>query len=50
MKLFKDKKYNYMNSYYDKVIKQLKQFSLYNRDGKFIKFQIDAILQSKNLN
>ena len=35
------------NTIYDKVIQQLKQFSLYDISGKFIKFQIDAILRKK---
>lgn len=35
-----------MNTNYDKVIQQLKQFSLYDRNGNFIKFQTDAILKS----
>jgi len=47
---FKDKKNNNMNTNYDKVIQQLKQFSLYDRNGKLIKFQIDAILKSVDVN
>jgi len=47
---FKDKKINIMNTNYDKVIQQLKQFSLYDRNGKLIKFQIDAILKSVDVN
>jgi len=34
---------NYM---YNKVMQQLKQFSLYDRNENLIKFQIDAILKS----
>jgi hypothetical protein len=37
-----------MNTYYNKIMKQLKQFSIYDKNGNFIKFQIDAILQTKN--
>jgi hypothetical protein len=35
-----------MNTHYDKVMKQLKQFSTYDTNGDFIEFQIDAILQT----
>lgn len=31
---------------YDSVMKQLKQFNLYNREGKVISFQKNFILQS----
>jgi len=35
-----------MNTNYNKVIQQLKQFSTYDRNGQFIEFQIYAILKS----
>ncbi len=46
-KLYKDKNIIIiMNTHYDKVMKQLKQFSTYDTNGDFIEFQIDAILQT----
>jgi hypothetical protein len=35
-----------MNIHYDNIIKQLKQFSTYDKNGNFIQFQRDAILQT----
>ena len=35
-----------MNTHYDKIMKQLKQFSTYDKNGNFIQFQRDAILQT----
>jgi hypothetical protein len=35
-----------MNTHYDNIMKQLKQFSTYDKNGNFIQFQRDAILQT----
>ena len=35
-----------MNIHYDNIMKQLKQFSTYDKNGNFIQFQRDAILQT----
>jgi hypothetical protein len=46
MNSFKDINMIIMNIYYDKIMNQLKQFSTYDKNGNFIQFHRDAILQT----